>query len=44
MRYVLKLRQSIVKNNRLDYFGRAAETCALTGIMLACIFAMVPII
>jgi hypothetical protein len=44
MRYVLKLRQSIEKRNRLDYFGRAAEMCALTGIMLACVFAMMPII
>jgi len=43
MRYVLKLRQSIVKH-RLDYFGRAAEMSALVGIMLACIFAMMPII
>ena len=44
MRYVLKLRQSIVKHNRLDYLGRAAEMSALVGIMLACIFAMMPII
>ena len=44
MRYILKVRQSINKRNSLDYFGSAAEMCALTGIMLACIFAMMPIV
>lgn len=41
---VLKLRQSIEKSNGLDTIGRAAELSALIGIMLACLFAMMPIV
>jgi hypothetical protein len=40
---VLKLRQSIIKDNKLA-FGRMAEGVTLIGIMLACVYAMVPII
>jgi hypothetical protein len=40
---VLKLRQSIEKNG-LETVGRAAELSALVGIMLACLFAMMPIV
>lgn len=40
---VLKLRQSIIKDNKLA-FGRMAESATLIGIMLACVYAMIPII
>ena len=40
---VLKLRQSIEKNG-FETVGRAAELTALIGIMLACLFAMMPIV
>jgi hypothetical protein len=40
---VLKLRQSIIKDNR-PAFGRMAESATLIGIMLACIFAVAPIV
>lgn len=43
MRTILKLRQSIIKDNRVN-FQRSAETTTLIGIMLACMFAMAPII
>jgi len=43
MRLVLKLRQSIMKGDRLA-FGRMAESATLIGIMLACVYAMIPII
>ena len=43
MRLVLKLRQSIMKGDRLA-FGRMAESATLIGIMLACVYAMMPII
>ena len=43
MRAILKLRQSIIKDNRVN-IQRSAETTTLIGIMLACIFAMMPII
>jgi hypothetical protein len=40
---VLKLRQSIIKDNR-PAIGRMAESATLIGIMLACIFAIAPIV
>ena len=43
MRLVLKLRQSIMKGDKVA-FGRMAESATLIGIMLACIYAMIPII
>jgi hypothetical protein len=43
MRVVLKLRQSIMKGDKIA-FGRMAETTTLIGIMLACVYAMMPII
>ena len=43
MRLVLKLRQSIMKGDRLA-FGRMAESATLIGIMLACTYAIIPII
>lgn len=43
MRVVLKLRQSIMKGDRIA-FGRVAESATLIGIMLACVYAMIPII
>ena len=43
MRTILKLRQSIIKDNRVD-IQRSAETTTLIGVMLACMFAMAPII
>ena len=43
MRVVLKLRQSIMKGDRIA-FGRMAESATLIGIMLACVYAMMPII
>jgi len=43
MRLVLKLRQSIMKGNKIA-FGRMAESATLIGIMLACVYAMMPII
>jgi hypothetical protein len=43
MRLVLKLRQSIMKGNKVA-FGRMAESATLIGIMLACVYAMMPII
>ena len=43
MRVVLKLRQSIMKGDRI-VFGRMAESATLIGIMLACVYAMIPII
>jgi hypothetical protein len=43
MRLVLKLRQSIMKGDRIA-FGRMAESATLIGIMLACVYAMIPII
>ena len=43
MRVVLKLRQSIMKGNKVA-FGRMAESATLIGIMLACVYAMMPII
>ena len=43
MRTILKLRQSIIKDNRID-FQRSAETFTLIGIFMACLFAINPII
>ena len=43
MRVVLKLRHSIMKGDRIA-FGRMAESATLIGIMLACVYAMIPII
>ena len=43
MRLVLKLRQSIVKGDKVA-FGRMAESATLIGIMLACTYAIIPII
>ena len=43
MRLVLKLRQSIMKGDRLA-FSRMAESATLIGIMLACTYAIIPII
>ena len=43
MRVVLKLRQSIMKGDRIA-FGRMAESATLIGLMLACVYAMIPII
>lgn len=43
MRAILKLRQSIIKGNRID-FQRSAETFTLIGIMLACVYAIGPIV
>lgn len=43
MRLVLKLRQSIMKGDKIA-FGRMAESATLIGIMLACVYAMMPII
>ena len=43
MRYVLKLRQSIMKGDKVA-FGRMAESATLIGIMLACTYAIIPII
>jgi len=40
---VLKLRQSIIKDNK-PAFGRMAESATLIGIMVACMFAMAPIV
>ena len=43
MRVVLKLRQSIMKGDKVA-FGRMAESATLIGIMLACTYAIIPII
>jgi hypothetical protein len=43
MRLVLKLRQSIMKGDKVA-FGRMAESATLIGIMLACTYAIIPII
>jgi hypothetical protein len=43
MRLVLKLRQSIMKGDKVA-FSRMAESATLIGIMLACMFAMAPIV
>ena len=43
MRLVLKLRQSIMKGDKVA-FGRVAESATLIGIMLACTYAIIPII
>lgn len=43
MRLVLKLRQSIMKGDKVA-FGRMAESATLIGIMLACTYAIIPLI
>ena len=43
MRTILKLRQSIIKGNRVD-IQRSAETFTLIGILLACVYAITPIV
>ena len=43
MRVVLKLRQSIMKGDKVA-FGRMAESATLIGIMVACTYAIIPII
>ena len=43
MRLVLKLRQSIMKGDRLA-FSRMAESVTLIGIMLACVYAIIPLV